>query len=136
MLPQGAISRVVRYELAQSWCKSPAQLVKAAESQLRATPFTSIYLTRSGGTVKVEGACLSACTMVLRNPKACAMPGALFSDSIKPGGPALAWVKDHNEISTDGGGDLAGYLQVFFLVEASGSVVRVKDICASACTLI
>jgi hypothetical protein len=28
--------------------------------------------------VKVEDACISACTMVLSNPKACAMPGAHF----------------------------------------------------------
>ena len=35
-------------------------------------------MKRSGEVVKVEDACISACTMVLNNPKACAMPGAHF----------------------------------------------------------
>ena len=35
-------------------------------------------MKRQARVVKVEDACISACTMVLNNPKACAMPGAHF----------------------------------------------------------
>ena len=33
---------------------------------------------KSGEPIWVMGACLSACTLVLKNPKACAMPNAYF----------------------------------------------------------
>lgn len=35
-------------------------------------------IERSGMPVKVNGYCYSACTMVLHNPKACAMPWTMF----------------------------------------------------------
>jgi hypothetical protein len=35
-------------------------------------------IKREGSRVVVEGDCFSACTMVLDNPKACAMPSARF----------------------------------------------------------
>jgi hypothetical protein len=35
-------------------------------------------LASGGEEIWVKGQCLSACTMVLKNPKACAMPNAVF----------------------------------------------------------
>ena len=50
--------------------------------------------------------------------------------------PAFRLAGDHWEIEADRGGFIAGYRQAFDSILGTGLEVRVKNVCASACTLV
>jgi hypothetical protein len=79
----------------------------------------------------------TALALALMSTAALAAPGA----PVPPGTvlrtePAIALKGGHYELSTDQGGFALGYHNKYKEIEATGLEVRVKDICASACTMV
>ena len=50
--------------------------------------------------------------------------------------PSFCLVGDRWEMAADNGGDILSYKQAFDSIEGTGLEVRVKDMCASACTMV
>src|SRR4051812_38129437 len=68
----------VRKRPQYEWAESHFILQNDAGGDVTQYAHHFLLIKRSGERVVVSGACFSACTMVLSNPMACAMPSARF----------------------------------------------------------